>query len=328
MSELTKKSRIYRYKCSIDKFMTHKSPLVSISSYNKKILDNTYKDLDHLIAICLVTTFHGKSESKNRKFHGYFMACGIDIGMIIVNITNRYYCHKETINYENWCNFIPELIAKMYNCLSQNIDSLKVSLPKEEVIRINQQCIDFMSNGIAKLTHFPKHNSTKFIKKTDFNDYHFKKPSDKVKYSKLKFVSDEILYSHIDDKYGFICKMALLFGWLFGMGDEKKIDEIIELGRHMGIVFKIAYDFEYMQQDLEKCEGYTFNMVINKGIKESYSIYDTHNKSLIEGILKLGIWSNTIKEILDLIEDKVDNGLTCASIDENCNYSEFSGLTK
>jgi len=329
MNDLAKKSRIYRYKSSIDKFMTQKSPLITISSHNKQILDDTYKDLDHLISICLVTTFHGKTESKNRKFHGYFMACGIDIGMIIVNITNRYYCYKHKITYENWANFVPELIAKMYNCLSQNIDALKVGLPKEEIIRINQQCIDYMSSGIAKLTQFPKYDfPNTLIKKTDFNDYRFETTGDKNKYSKLKFVSDKILYEHIDNKYGFICKMALLFGWLFGMGDEKKTDEILEVGRHMGIIFKIAYDFENVQNDLVKCEKYTFNMVVNKGIKESYSIYDTHKKSFIEGILKLEIWSNTIKEILDLIEDKVDQGLNCASIDENCTYSEFSNITK
>jgi hypothetical protein len=324
MSELEKKSRIYRYKCSIDKFISHKSPLVLISSHNKKCLDITYKLLDHLIAIFLVTTFHGKTESKNRKFHGYFMACGVDIAMIIVNITDRYYCYKDVIDYEKWCNFVPELVAKMYNCLSQNIDSLKLSLPKDEIIRINQQCIDYLSKGIANLTQIPKHDSESTIRKTDFNDYRFKKPADKKKYSKLKYVSDEILYSHIDNKYGFASKMALLFGWLFGMGDLTKIGEIEALGRHMGIVFKIAYDFENIEQDLQKCEGYTFNMVINKGIKESFSIYETHKQILIEGILKLKLWSNTIKEILDLIEDKVDDGLKCASIDENCEYSEFS----
>ena len=324
MSELAKKSRIYRYKCSIDKFILCKSPLISISDHNKKCLDSTYKLLDHLIAIFLVTTFHGKTESKNRKFHGYFMACGVDIAMIIVNITDRYYCYKDIIGYEKWANFVPELVAKMYNCLSQNIDSLKLSLPKEEVIRINQQCTDYLSKGIANLTKIPKYTSNKLICKTDFNEYRFKNQADKKKYRKLKYMRDDVLYSHIDTKYGFASKMALLFGWLFGMGDLDKISDIEELGRHMGIVFKVAYDFENIEQDLHHCGDYTFNMVINKGIKESYSIYETHKQILIEGILKLKLWSNTIKEILDLIECKVDKGLKCASIDENCEYSDFT----
>ena len=324
MSEVIKKSRIYRYKYGINKFISQKSPLINISEHNKDTLDTTYQHVDHLIGICLISILHGRTKKKKLKFNGYFMACGVDIALMIANVTDRYYCYKKDISYEDWCNFCPEMVSKLYHSLARNVDALKLDLPKDEIFDINQKCINYLVNGIGGLTKLPKHSSNKRIKKTDFNDYRFKKPEDKKKYRKLKFIDDETLYAHIDEKYGFVSKMSLLFGWLFGGGDEKKIPEIEELGRHMGIVFKIAYDFDHVEEDLEKCGDHTFNMVINKGIKESFEIFDTSKNKLIKGILTVGIWSNTIKEILDLVENKLDEGITCASLDENYEYSEFS----
>jgi geranylgeranyl pyrophosphate synthase len=128
----------------------------------------------------------------------------------------------------------------------------------------------------------------------------------------------------IDDKYGSVCKMSLIFVWMLGLGDEKELPELEMMGKHMGIIFKIAYDFANIENDLEHCTDYTYNIVINRGIKESVEIFFDSKARFVEGILKLDIWSTTLKEILDLIEKNIDDALEKTNIDEKYNFSEFS----
>ena len=214
----------------------------------------------------------------------------------------------------------------MYQSLSGNIDSLKLNVDLTETMRINQYCINYISQKIHKLVSVNKYEETDRICKSDFIDYKFKNDNARESYKKLKHISNEKLLEHVDNKYGTVCKMALLFGWLFGLGNEKKISYLEEIGTSMGIVFKIAYDFDNIDNDLENTTDYSSNIVINMGIKNSVVMFLDNKAKLIEGLLKLQIWSTTIKEILDLIEQKIDNGLERSNIDEKLEFSDFSSL--
>lgn len=317
-------SRISRYQYSIDKFIQTKSSLISISSHNKPHLDFMYNDFDHLIAICLVSILNNKCKKAKLKFHGYYIASGIDVGLAIAQITDKPDFYRKKIGDKELSNFLPELVSIMYQSLSGNIDSLKLNVSVDETLRINQYCINYMSKKMGQLTITEDCKNSERINKTDFTGYKFKKESHAKKYKKFRCVKDEYLLQHIDNKYGTVCKMALIFGWLFGLGDEKSVGELEEMGKHMGTIFKIAYDFDNIDNDLEHCQDYTYNIVINKGIKRSVEMFMDSKAILVEGILTLGIWSTTIKEILDLIEQKLDDGLKCTDIDEKFEYSEFS----
>jgi hypothetical protein len=327
-------SRISRYQQSIDKFIQTKSSLTTISDNNKSHLNVLYKNIDHLIAICLVSILNNKCKKEKLKFHGYYIASGIDVGFIIAQIMDRYNYYKNEIGDNNLTNLLPELLSTMYQSLSGNIDSLKLNVDLSETMRINQYCINYMSQKIHKLVSVNNYETTDRIHKTDFIDYKFKDDKAKENYRNLKYISDEKLLEHIDNKYGTICKMALIFGWLFGLGDEKELSYLEELGKSMGRIFKIAYDFDNIDSDLEKtydCDNnsdsnYSSNIVINMGIKNSVVLFLDNKAKLVEGLLKLKIWSTTIKEILDLIEQKIDDGLERSNIDEKLEFSDFSSL--
>lgn len=317
-------SRISRYQDSIDKFIQTKSSLLTISEHNRPHLDLMYGDFDHLIAICLITILNTKRKKAKLKFHGYYIASGIDVALAMAMLTDKTDFFKEEMGESGMAQFIPELVAIMYQCLSGNIDSLKLNVSAEETLRINQYCINYMSNKMGDLTFIKDYSTKERIKKSDFVDYKFSKPEHRTKYKKFRRVSDEDLFSMIDKKYGAVCKMSLIFGWLLGLGEEKEIKELENMGKHMGIIFKIGYDFASIEQDLETCKGYTYNVVINKGIKESVDIFLDSKAELIKGILKLGIWKPTIKEILDLVEQNIDDALDNTDIDEKFEFSEFS----
>ena len=317
-------SRIARYKYSIDKFIRTKSTLMNISEENKPTLDIIYKEFDHLIAICLISIMNKKLKKSKLKFHGYYMACGIDIALSLARMTDRYYAYETKIPSKKMLNFMSELVSVMYHSLSRNVDSLKLNIELKETLRINQYCINYMSSNITKLTRIEENTNKDRIKKTDFNGYKFETKEDKKKYKSLRFVPDKELLDHADLKYGTVCKMTLIFSWLFGLGDEKSVGELESLGKEMGLIFKIAYDFDNVTQDLKQCKDHTYNIVINKGIKEAFEIFMQSKAKFIEGLLKFDIWGPTIKEILDIIEAKIDTGINSATIDEKYVYSEFS----
>lgn len=317
-------SRISRYQFSIDRFIQTKSSLISISEHNKPHLDFMYDKFDHLIAICLVSILNNKCKKAKLKFHGYYIASGIDIALAIAKVTDNYEYYKSKIGILGISNYLPELVSIMYQSLSGNIDSLKLNATIEDTMRISQYCINYMSDKIGGLTVVNNYSQNERIQKTDFADYKFSKDSHRTKYKHFKKIPDNSLMKMIDDKYGSVCKMSLIFGWMLGLGDEKELPELEVMGKHMGIIFKIAYDFENIDNDLEYCNEYTYNIVINKGIKECVEIFCESKAILVEGIFKLNIWSTTLKEILDLIEKNIDDALDKTNIDEKYVFSEFS----
>jgi hypothetical protein len=283
-----------------------------------------YNGFDHLIAICLVSILNNKCKKAKLKFHGYYIASGIDIALAIAKITDNYEYYKKKIGILEVSNYLPELVSIMYQSLSGNIDSLKLNATIEDTMRISQYCINYMSGKIGGLTVVNNLAQKERISKTDFADYKFSKPSHKDKYKHFKKILDKDLMKMIDDKYGAVCKMSLIFGWMLGLGDEKNIPDLEIMGTHMGIIFKIAYDFANIDNDLEHCNEYTYNIVINRGIKECAEIFFESKACLIEGIFKLDIWSTTLKEILGMIEKNIDDALEKTNIDEKYIFSEFS----
>ena len=317
-------SRISRYQESTDKFIKTKSSLRMISSHNKILLDKLTTKFDHLVSIILISILNNRCRKSKLKFHGYYIASGIDIGLSISKIIDRYYYYKNIFGINEINNFIPELVSLMYQSVSGNIDSLKLNVNVETTLKINQYCINYLSNIIGKLTYVNNISSNETINKTDFHGYKFKFKKHKTKYKKFKKINNDKLFEFIENKYGSICKISLIFGWLLGIGDESEISNLEKMGTSLGKMFKIAYDFDNIDIDLEYCINYTHNVVINLGIKESVEIFMDNKAEFIEGILKLGLWSTTIKEILDLIENKINIVIGNVDFDENYEYSDFS----
>lgn len=65
-------------------------------------------------------------------------------------------------------------------------------------------------------------------------------------------------------------EVAFVFGWLFGGGDEQRLDEVKKLAYHYGMAFQIADDLNDMQQDLTN--GKQINMALVLGEKAAASL--------------------------------------------------------
>ena len=73
------------------------------------------------------------------------------------------------------------------------------------------------------------------------------------------------------------------------------------------MLYKISKDFEIIESDiLNHNKKLSTNYVVNYGLQDSHEIYKENQQKFIEGAMTMGIYTNTIKEILNSIEQRVD----------------------
>jgi len=102
--------------------------------------------------------------------------------------------------------------------------------------------------------------------------------------------------------------VSLLIGWIAGCGDAKKTNKIKEAAKAFSIIYKLSLDFKNMDNDI-KCshnDKYTKNYVLNFGLENSYELFLNNKKLFIEITMLLDIYTNTLSEIIDNIEENID----------------------
>jgi hypothetical protein len=109
-----------------------------------------------------------------------------------------------------------------------------------------------------------------------------------------------------------------------GLGDEKMIRNFEKMGTHLGILIKLANDFQNLERDIETSDGVTYNLIANYGIHECFKLFDENKLKLLEGCLTLNVYNTTIKEVIDHIEKKFDDRLKNTDLELASKYSSFS----
>lgn len=322
-------SRISRYQGSISKFLITKSCFAKTIKDNK-IFDDIMNTTDHLAPVILLTVLNNQYKKKNFKtHHGYYMASGIDVLMTVANIFDNETYYKTKFGVKPINDFISEMPFYVFKCLSQNIETLESLVNKDDIIKMYHQAINQLQNKISKIVQRNELTGTTAVKKTDIVKFHFSnKQLIQTKYKKLKKIDRDILIAHVDQKYGLVCQIAFIMGWLLGMGDEKMLTNLERLGTHMGLMFKISNDFNTLERDITHSDKVSYNLIVNYGIHECFSLFMESKIKLLNGCLSMNIFSNTMKEIVDHIEKQFDNCLKNTDIELNSVYSSFTDGSK
>ena len=71
-------------------------------------------------------------------------------------------------------------------------------------------------------------------------------------------------------------------------------------------MIKITYDFCNLEEDIAIGSTFTYNSVITLGLQESFEIFQNSKGKFVEGCMMLDIYTNTIKEVIDALENKID----------------------
>lgn len=307
-------SRLSRYQESISKFIKKNCLSYIIQNSNDEILCNKIENIlqkcDNLISIILSTVLNSQCKKQKVSLHGYYCATAIEMLMIITNIKDNPTYFENEYGYI-YITKINKLFLSFLNiCLSQNIEYIQTSTNKDKINKIfhqtikilNQKTFNIIDDDIMEYENEP-------IKKTDLlnlNYNNIKNPKKII--SEIIPIKKDSLHKYIKRKYGNICQLSLIIGWLLGYGDEKYISNLEKIGIYLGFIVKISYDFKNIERDLlfMNSQKNTTNFIINFGIQEAFETFFQNKIKFIEGCMNLDIYTNTIKEIIDFFEDDID----------------------
>lgn len=316
-------SRISRYQESITKFFKTKSCIKDLTVDNKQIIEKIYADLFNITSIILLTTLNSQSKKYNIKFHGYYVASGIDILWLIINIKDikEYFIAKFNIkSIENLCL---DLLFTVTNSLTCNIDSYS-NIEPTQVLQIYKSSLNYIDKNLYSCVKENYFENFLKPKKTEIISYKFSCPNTIDKYKTLSILPEKDIENYIEEKYGSLCKITLVTGWMMGLGNEKSICILEEAGISFGYLLKIAIDFKNLERDILNSSKFSKNIVVNLGIKKSFDKFMKHKIIFIEKCLILCIYTTTIKEIIDIIEKDIDVSLERSEITLRDDFSECS----
>lgn len=300
-------SRISRYQDSMNKFIKNKSCITTLDGNIRLLVNNIMDRADNMIPIILLTVLNSQSKKNGYNQHGYYMACGIEMMMTIARIIDNKNFYKGEFSMLSINRIISRLSTLCNICFTQNVEYVQNIITKEKSTKIFYQMNKLLNNKLFDLLDEEIMEYSDNIKKTDLLKFTF----EKIKYPKtlithIKQVKKDNIINYIQKKYGTVCQLAIIMGWIFGGGDEKSINQLEKLGIYLGNLIKISYDFNNLERDLENATEISNNFVINYGIQEGFEFFIENKLKFVEGCMLLDIYTNTVKEILDVIESKVD----------------------
>jgi hypothetical protein len=287
-------SRIERYQDGINNFIINKTSIDE--TIKNKILSN-----DHLLGIIMASIINLNTKKTNYKVHGYYSAAGIDL-LIINIIENNLY-----------------ILNNIYSLFHTNFDIIKFPNCNDNSVKILKFGLTYLSSQLNIIFNTKTYEEQKRIQKSDLLNL-----STKIKLKDINIIKKEDFNSYLNDKYGTIGEIVFVLGWVIG-GGEIKVDFMKELqgmGNKLGILYKIAIDFENIDNDINK--NYIYNCVLNNGIQESFTFFMDLKIEFLEALFKYNLYTHTIKEVLDLLENKIDVLLKKSNIDMKSTYSTFS----
>ena len=323
-------NRIIKYQESIVKFLKSKSCFVKLLKTNK-IYDDIINTSNHILPIVLLSVLNNQTKNKDLKsYHGHYMASGIDIMMVIVLIFDNENYYYTKFGKENIMNFLLEMPIHINKCLAQNLEILDNIISPDIILKIFHNTFNIIQTNMLLLM-----KKEDFIigdiavNKTDIIKFHFKdKTLLKTKYKNLKQFDMEKINNYIENKYGSVCKCSLLMGFLLSannnVNDNKKIERLEQMGKYLGYILKISNDFINLERDIKYSDVYSNNYIVNYGIHSCFSLFVENKIKLIEGFIELNIYTNTIKELIEYVENNFDNCLNNTDIELQSMYSSFT----
>ena len=329
-------SRISRYREGILKFLKTQSFINETTESTKNILKDLLELSDQIPAILCLTILNNQCKKYNIKLHGYYLASGIDVLMIVAKVccSRDYFDNKYgSVAIDN---MIMESISSFYKCITQNIESLRLSKNGNINSKLTQFCIEYAAKLMPYITQKSVYDSNIRMKKTDLlcmklNDKEYKE------YKKKNKLEKNILTDDIKNRYGSVCKLAMSLAWILGQDDDttfnkiKELSDIPAIGKLekladvMGSFLKLHDDFKYMHRDI-KLGQFSLNYVINYGIKDAYSELIEAKANFIEGSMVLGIETKTSKELIDMIVKDIEDIVKDISVDMDTQYDDVSTL--
>ncbi len=340
-------NRISRYQEGIAKFLRTKSFIDRTTPSTKKILEDLLAQSDHIPAILFLTILNSQCKKNDLKFHGYYLASGIDVMGIVATITTSREHFDQIYGADLIDNMILEVTCHFYTCLLDNIDTMRMSNRAPSIATPNshmlvQRTVEYVTRLLPRITQKHTHRPQDKMKKTDLfcrgtgNNTSSMHMIEYKNYKKKHLLAKHLILADASNKYGTVCILALCLGWILGHGhienvfrfkeltDDKHIGQLEHLGNTVGVFLKLYEDFKHIDR-INASSPYSLNYVANYGIKDAYNELVETRIRFIEGLMVLQIDTKTSTEIMELVMGNVDERLKDISVDMETHYDDVSG---
>jgi geranylgeranyl pyrophosphate synthase len=221
------------------------------------------------------------------------------------------------------------LILMTIRTLSKNINIIKRHIPLDQILDMYICIIDELVDNIGNdgIISDIKYNVKGQIK-NDIYQYYFKDNNAKCdNLSKVRVISEEYLDTITDNRVSTLSELAVSIAWILGNGDKNKLTEIKKVGKYFGYIYQLAVDFKRVETDLENINNKnytTYNYVINCGFQKAHEKFMHNKEQMIEKLIKLNIYTCTIKELISLLESWVDEVIEKTSPDLISHHSTLN----
>jgi hypothetical protein len=321
-------SRITKYQDHIREFLKNKSFIKNTRETTQKIIVDMLDESDHFPSILCLTIINNRCKQGNIKMHGYHLAAGIETLMMVVKVMGNREYYDSVYSTEQISNMIIDVTNWFYDCLAENIKTLKLSnedkVDVKTITTIMTKCINYSAKQISKIVEQKLFQDYSRMKKTDIFCIEFDDESID-NYKDMKRLGKETMLDNINNTYGIVCRMAVCLGWLVGMGDDNNLAELETLADNMGMIIKIHDDFKNYKRDMRYGE-YCSNYIVTHGIKEALILFDESNIQYAEKSISIGVETKTCNEIVRVITDYINETTDNISLDIETEYDDMSNI--
>ncbi len=92
-------------------------------------------------------------------------------------------------------------------------------------------------------------------------------------------------------------EISFVFGWIFGGGDPKRIDEVKACAYHLGMAFQIRDDLDDLSQDAAR--GSSINMGAACGKEMAARLFEEEMKEFIASLKGLKLWNEQFQRVAE-----------------------------
>jgi len=319
-------SRISRYQGSVKRFINERSCLIDIKGSDiEDIIKNDLLDENYILPILMLTIMNAQNKKNHNSFQGYYAASSVEFLRIFFELNIKRKLYIEKYGLDKYFRLVNLMLLWSMKSWNQNIEAIKRHLSENKMNKLYSQYINLLNdkvgiNGILSDCLVESNNKIK----SDLHRCYFnhKDKQLKDKFLNTQQIKTTVMDTILENKMGSLCELIVSVGWFLGCGEDSKYNRLLKAGKNFGIMYQISNDFDKIDQDLEGCvDKVTLNYVINCGIQDSYEKFMTSKQVFIEEALNLDIFSNTVKEMVDIIEEKINNVIDNTSPDIKSTYS-------
>lgn len=311
-------TRVARRKESIEKFIKTRGCL-NLDPVNDKFkfVEHRLLNSRHIVPIAYLTLLSTLNKKHKRLFQGYYVATALEMLNYLHDLRTLPYNHTDNDIVPETRSLISILILKSFNKNMSVIQSNN-HLNDRQIGSIYHQFYSEMTDLVYNMAYKDLNPTLganmdpsiydKYLK--DFCDKNMKK-----KFSALRMIAEDDIERVCLDPLCDICEIAMVTGWTMGSGSADGIENARRIGRNLGIMYKISNDLENIENDLAHSNKYTNNYIINVGIVQSHELFMESKNMYIKLCSMYKVYSDTMREIVDDISDRVDTIIDNVSMD-------------